>query len=121
MRTPAFIGALCLALTIAAGGLAVAPSRVQADDWTTYAHPNDLRDVTVAGGKLWLATTGGALSYDLAGGTFQQYPRRLAGGPVSQDLTSAAYDAVNGIVYFGSAAAGVSQYRPADDRRRRCD
>lgn len=121
MRTPAFIGALCLALTIAAGGLAVAPSRVQADDWTTYAHPNDLRDVTVAGGKLWLATTGGALSYDLAGGAFQQYPRRLAGGPVSQDLTSVAYDAVNGIIYFGSADAGVSQYRPAEDRWRRFD
>ena len=127
MRTPAFIGAFFVALISLAGGLtpqdglALAPAVAHADDWTTYAHPNDLKDVTVVGGALWFATTGGALRYDLATGTFQQYPRRLAGGPVSQDLTSVCYDAVNGLVYFGSADAGVSQYAVADDLWRRFD
>lgn len=133
MRTPAVIGALWRALSLAVvltlAGLApgspallpTAPSPAHADEWTTYAHPNDLKDVTAVGNTLWLATTGGALRFDIASGAFQQFPRRLAGGPVSQDLTSVCYDAVNGLVYFGSADAGVSQLTVADERWRRFD
>lgn len=108
---------VALVACCAAGPGAVA----HADDWTTYAFPNDLRDIARVDRTLWIATTGGALRYDLDSGAFTQFPRRLSGGPVSQDLSSVCHDPVNGLVYFGSFDAGVSQYAPAENRWRRFD
>lgn len=93
----------------------------EADDWTTYAYPNDLRDIAAVGRTLWMATTGGALRYDVDSGVFTQLPRRLSGGPISQDLSSVCYDPDNGLLYFGSSDAGISQFDPAADRWRRFD
>ena len=66
---PAVIGALLLWT----GGS-------RADEWTSYAHPNDLRAIAAAGDTLWMASTGGALRFVPATGEFRQFTRRVAGG-----------------------------------------
>jgi len=94
--------------------LSAAPARAQL--WTSYAHPNDIRDITRVGSTLWMATTGGALRYDLDTGEFEQLTRRASGGPLSQLLVSSVFDPVSGLVFFGTEDLGVSQYDPIADR-----
>ncbi|HEX7880141.1 MAG TPA: two-component regulator propeller domain-containing protein [Candidatus Eisenbacteria bacterium] len=90
------------------------PARAQ--QWTAYANPNDIKDITQINGDLWMATTGGALYYDFDANLFHQVTRRAAGGPLSQLLTSVAYDSVSGLMFFGSEDLGVSQYDPVFER-----
>ena len=87
-----------------------------ADTWTTYAYPNDLRDITRVDQVLWMATTGGALKYDLATGQFEQITRKASGGPLSQLLTCVTWEDRDKLLFFGSADFGVSQYEPDADR-----
>ena len=94
--------------------LVAAPARAQ--EWTSYAYPNDIRDITRVENNLWMATTGGALRYDLDSGQFEQLTRRASGGPLSQLLVSATFDPVSGLLFFGTEDLGVSQYDPAADR-----
>jgi len=87
-----------------------------AQEWTSYAYPNDVRDITRVGSTLWMATTGGALRYDLDTETFEQLTRRASGGPLSQLLVSATFDPVSGLLFFGTEDLGVSQYDPVANR-----
>ena len=102
--------ALPTALTLV---LLAGPAR--ADVWTTYAYPNDIRDITRVGQDLWMATTGGVLHYDLTAGQFEQLTRRASGGPLSQDMTSVAWDDADKRLFFGSSDLGVSEYDPESD------
>jgi len=94
-------------------------SSAAADEWTAYAYPNDLQDIVAVGRTLWMATTGGALSYDTEAGQFRQSSRRAAGGPVAQELTSVCYLEDEGLLFFGSAESGVSEYDVATGRWQR--
>lgn len=96
--------------------LAVLAAPAGADTWTTYAYPNDMRDVVRVDQTLWIATTGGALRYDLSTGTFTQLTRRASGGPLSQNLTCLAWDESDRLLFVGSSDFGVSQYDPEADR-----
>ncbi len=93
-------------------------SGASADEWTTYAHPNDLTDIIADGGFLWMSSTGGALRFELATGEFRQFPRRISGGPASQDLVGVCRDD-SGLLYFGSANRGITTFDPESDRWRR--
>lgn len=99
---------------LALAALSAAPAG--ADTWTTYAYPNDMRDIVRVGQTLWMATTGGAVRYDLSTGTFTQLTRRASGGPLSQNLTSLAWDESDRLLFVGSSDFGVSQYAPDTDR-----
>jgi ligand-binding sensor domain-containing protein len=111
-RFASFLRAMTLPLVLLA--LAVGPARAQV--WTAYAYPNDMNDVTLAGSALFIASTGGAIRYDLESGAFTQYTRRVAGGPPSQLLSSVAFDPASGLVFFGSEDNGVVDYDPSTDR-----
>jgi len=106
-------GSLLLLLLVLLSG----PARpAGAQQWTAYANPNDIKDITQINGDLWMATTGGALYYDFDANLFHQVTRRASGGPLSQLLTSVAYDSVSGLMFFGSEDLGVSQYDPNFER-----
>jgi hypothetical protein len=107
-RGPLLVAALVSALLL--------PGAARAQVWTAYAHPNDMRDIATDGGTLYIASTGGALRYDLDTRAFTQYTRRVSGGPPSQLLSSVAFDAASGLVFFGSEDNGVVDYDPATDR-----
>jgi hypothetical protein len=94
-------------LLLAAVGLA-RPAAAQ--QWTAYAYPNDIKDITTVDGDLWMATTGGALYYDFDANLFNQVTRRASGGPPSQLLTTVAHDPVSNLIFFGSEDLGVSQF-----------
>jgi hypothetical protein len=116
-QLPAGMRFRVLTLMALLGLLPAAPAR--ADDWTTYADPNNLQDIAAEGNDLWIASSGGALRYNVPSGNFTQFPRRSAGGPVSQDLTSVCVFEPERLVYFGSEDNGVSEFDLDDVRWRR--
>ncbi|MBT7457177.1 MAG: T9SS type A sorting domain-containing protein [Gemmatimonadetes bacterium] len=63
-------------------------------------------DIVVAGNDVWLATGGGALHYDRTSQTYRRFTR--LDGLGGNQLLSVAIDE-NGIVWFGSAAKGLSR------------
>jgi hypothetical protein len=104
------ISAVMLALPLVFAG------KARADVWTTYAYPNDQRDMVVVGSSLWIASSGGALRYDTTSGVFTHFTRRASGGPSSQDLNSVCFYQPEGLLFFGAADLGVTTLSLADLR-----
>ena len=89
MRFPGFSEAaartavlLNLALSTSLAAAVLAPRETAAAPvWDVHLHAGDIRDLAVDGNLIWCATGGGALRFDPATRTFEQWIRELPGCP----------------------------------------
>ncbi len=112
---PRFVFALLAAPLLGLGAPAASAQNV-VDAFTPYVNAYDLRDLDHDGnGHLWAASMGGgAVRYDLAAGTWTQFPK-LLNGPRGNDLATLCIDG-SGRVWTGSATRGYTFYDPATGR-----
>lgn len=104
-RTHGLIGVL---LVLAVGG--VVRAQDVRPDVMTYLSVNDVRGIASGGSSLWLATTGGAVSYDTRTGEANIYHRRRDG--LLSDSVSAAAVGPDGRIWLSTERAGISVLNP---------
>ena len=76
-------------------------------DWELKSYMNDITDIEYSNGKLWVASTGGAFSYNLSDSSISKFTN--IDGLGSIDLTSIAVKNENTLV-FGSATGLLNIY-----------
>lgn len=81
--------------------------------WTVHLNTNDVRGMVSSGGRLWIATGGGVVSYDPAGGETRTYHRETDG--LLSDSLSGATVGSDGRIWFGTEKAGISILDPATE------
>jgi len=89
--------------------LTAAPGAMEGQ-WTSYLNAGDIRGLASDERGIWCATGGGALFFDPATGSMTRYGRTLE-GLASDSLVAVAVDP-DGLIAFGTAAAGVSFFDP---------
>ena len=82
-------------------------------DWKTYTSKRSIRDISYSQGAIWLATSGGAVSYRLIDSSYQDFT--TSEGLRSISLTSVAISD-NGSIFFGSSRGILHQYFPETGR-----
>lgn len=99
--------ATVLATAILPAGVAWSQQR-----WTSHLDPSWIREIVERDGRLFLATGGGLVVYDIAAGTFAQYTN-VKGLP-SNDLTCVFDD--DGVLYAGTRDIGIVKMTIANGR-----
>ena len=105
------IGLCCVILVLVSAGAARAQE--VRPDFLTFLSVNDVKAMASDGTRLWLATTGGAVSYDPATHD-TKVMHRMRDGLLS-DSVSAVTISPDGRVWFGTERAGISIYDPQND------
>jgi ligand-binding sensor domain-containing protein len=99
----------CMILFPVAGARAQEGSPI----WNVFLNTNDVRGVVSAGDRLWIATGGGAVSFDPAGGDTRTYHRERDG--LLSDSLSGVTVAPDGKLWFGTEKAGIAIFDPNDE------
>ena len=99
----------CARAVLAAAGAAIlAATPATAGRWKNHVDASMINEIVPHGGDLYIATFGGLLVYNPAGGTFQQYTND--GGLPSNALQCLTFDD-HGDIYAGTADIGVAKVR----------
>ena len=85
----------------------------QVGTWTTFTNTNFVRDILAEGDKLWIATTGGVVLFDLQKNDFVRTYTNVE-GIAHIAVTSVAWD-LKGDIWFGTDGGGVSKLRRFED------
>jgi hypothetical protein len=106
------IWAACLLLALAPCG-ATRAQEARAD-FLSFISVNDIRGIAANGSKLWLATQGGAVSYDVSTGDERVFHRTRDG--LLSDSVSAVAVGPDGRVWLSTDRAGISVYDPQSEQ-----
>ena len=99
----------CVGAVLAFAGAAIlAATPATAGRWKNHLDASMINEIVPRGGDLYVATFGGLLIYNPAGGTFQQFTND--GGLPSNALQCLTFDD-HGDIYAGTADIGVAKVR----------
>jgi len=77
--------------------------------WKSFTSKKEVRDVVVAGSRIWAATSGGMFSYDFTDSTYEQFT--TSEGLHTIDLTAITADD-SGIIWIGGSNGLLQSYYP---------
>ena len=78
----------------------------QAEKWFNYTKKDNINDMVIHNGQIWMATTGGVVVYDLVGNAVAEYTK--ANGLLHDNVRAIIIDN-NGDFWFGTSG-GVSKF-----------
>ncbi|MFQ6093491.1 MAG: two-component regulator propeller domain-containing protein [bacterium] len=107
-----WVALIILTGTVTLGSLA--PRVIgQVGTWRTFTNTNYIRDIGTEGDTLWLATTGGVVTFDVQSGSFVETYTNVD-GLAHVAVTSVTIDR-KGHMWFGTDGGGLSKWKRSTD------